>query len=77
MSYQQRIIQNAGTVEYVPVFTTLRNVLLGAGLCYSVEQNNYSHIPLVVIFPSVYAGYHMYKNREKILAEASSIPRLS
>jgi hypothetical protein len=78
MTYHQRILQNAGNVEYVKIFTTSRNVLLGAGLCYSVEHNNYSHIPLVVVFPSIYAGYHMFKNREKILrAAASSIPSLS
>jgi hypothetical protein len=44
-----------------------RNILLGAGLCYAVKQEYYSHIPLIAIFPSVYAGYHMYENKEQLI----------
>jgi hypothetical protein len=43
---------------------TPRNMLLGAGLYYAVEHEKYEHIPIVVICPSVYAGYHLYKHRD-------------
>ncbi len=49
-------------------FTWQRNVLAGAGLAYAWEQEKYWHMPLVVLAPSVYAGYHIFKNRDKIRA---------
>ena len=42
----------------------LRNLLLGAGLHYSIERNEYTHIPLILIFPSIYAGYHAHRNKD-------------
>ena len=35
-------------------------MILGAGLAYAVEQEKYAHIPFVILFPTAYAGYHMY-----------------
>jgi hypothetical protein len=47
------------------MFGTPRNILLGAGLYYAVEERKeYLHIPIVITFPSVYAGYHLYKHRD-------------
>lgn len=48
------------------VFSTTRNVLLGAGLSYSIQNEKYKHIPIIFFFPSIYAGYHMYENKNKI-----------
>jgi hypothetical protein len=48
------------------VFGTTRNLILGAGLCYAVKKEEYSHIPLIVFFPSIYAGYHLYSNKEAV-----------
>ena len=45
---------------------TLRNVLLGASLCHAVEQKEYHHIPIIVVFPSVYSGYHLFANRSEV-----------
>ena len=42
-------------------------VLLGAGLCFAIQTENYLHIPLVVLFPPIYAGYHAYKNKDAIV----------
>ena len=39
---------------------------MGGGLAYSIQQKTYDHIPLVVIFPSVYAGYQAFANRDSI-----------
>jgi hypothetical protein len=47
--------------------TSFRNVLCGGGICYAIEQKNFWHLPAVIIFPSIYAGYQGYKNREQIL----------
>jgi predicted transcriptional regulator with HTH domain len=48
----------------------LSSLLMGAGLCYSIENQTYSHIPIVILFPSVYAGYNIYKNGVKYRPEA-------
>ena len=40
---------------------------LGGGLCYIMEEKKYEHIPVFVLFPSIYCGYNMYKNRDKII----------
>ena len=42
----------------------VRNVLLGAGLCYAIEKENYWHLPVVFVFPSIYAGYQIFQNRD-------------
>ena len=42
----------------------VRNVLLGAGLCYAIEKENYWHLPVVFVFPSKYSGYQIFQNRD-------------
>ena len=49
------------------VYGTVRNILSGAGLCYAVQNKKYEEIPLTILFPSVYAGYHVYKNKEAVI----------
>ncbi len=44
-----------------------RNLLLGAGLCYAVKKEQYFHVPVIIIFPSIYAGYHLYENKELVV----------
>ena len=44
-----------------------RNLLLGAGLCYAVQNERYLHVPLIVVFPLPYAGYHMYKHKDHFI----------
>ena len=39
---------------------------MGCGLAYSVQQERYHHIPVIVVFPSVYAGYHAFNQRDHI-----------
>ena len=41
---------------------------MGGGLAYSIQQETYDHIPLVLIFPSVYTGYQVFSNRDAIAA---------
>jgi len=45
-----------------------RNVMAGMGLCYAIQNENYLHIPIIAIFPSAYAGYHVYKNKDSIVS---------
>jgi hypothetical protein len=49
------------------VYGTVRNLLAGAGLCYAVQNKKYEEIPLTLFVPSVYAGYHVYKNKEDVV----------
>ena len=51
------------TIERLNSISVLRNLLMGATLCYAVEKEKYNHIPIIVIFPSIYAGYQTYSNR--------------
>ncbi len=44
-------------------FTPFRNILLGGGICYAIEQNKIWHVPIAFLFPSIYVGYQGYKNR--------------
>ena len=45
----------------------VRSFLFGAGLSYSMENENYWHIPIILFFPTSYSGYHIYKNKEHII----------
>ena len=56
--------QNIAVQHYV--FGTTRNILAGAGLCYAIQNQNYLEVPLTIFFPSVYAGYHLYKNKDPV-----------
>jgi len=47
-------------------YTSTRSFLLGAGLYYSISLEKYWDVPLVILFPSVYAGYHTFKNRDQV-----------
>lgn len=49
------------------IFGPTRNILLGASLAYAVEKKeNYLHFPIILLFPSIYAGYNIYNNKENI-----------
>jgi hypothetical protein len=39
---------------------------MGAGLAFAISEEKYLHTPVAFVFPSVYAGYQAYKNREHI-----------
>ncbi len=49
------------------IFGTTRNILLGAGLSFAVQKENYIHIPLIFLTPSIYAGYHLYENKGEVI----------
>ena len=55
-------------IEPIKIFThgVVRNLLGGASLCYALEQKAYAHVPLIAIFPSAYAGYQVFQNRERV-----------
>jgi hypothetical protein len=46
---------------------TVRNLLLGASLYYTVEREEYTHIPVIIIFPAIYSGYHAHQNKDAIV----------
>lgn len=48
------------------MFGTTRNILLGTSLAYAIQNKYYLHIPIIIIMPSVYAGYHIYENKNDI-----------
>jgi hypothetical protein len=63
----QRLVTESVKHTTTYVFGTARNILLGAGLSYAIEQENRRHIPLIIIFPSIYAGYHAHQNKDALL----------
>jgi len=52
-------------INYV-IPNTASMFFLGGGLCYIIEEKKYTHLPIVILFPSIYCGYNIYKNRNKI-----------
>lgn len=56
------------TTKYITnyVFGPTRNILLGMSLAYAYEKEKYLHFPIIFLFPSVYAGFNIYKNKESI-----------
>jgi hypothetical protein len=54
-------------------FTSFRNILCGAGIAYAVSEEKYTHIPLAVFIPSIYAGYQAYSNRAAILQAVAQL----
>ena len=44
-----------------------RNLILGAGLGYAVQTENFWHVPIIIITPSVYAGYHLYTKKDDVI----------
>ena len=44
-----------------------RAFLAGAGLCYTVEKKPLYYLPLPLLFPSAYAGYHMFQKKEEVV----------
>jgi hypothetical protein len=63
----QRFITESAKHTTVHMTGTMRNLLLGAGLHYAVQRDEYTHIPLILIFPSIYAGYHLHKNKDVLV----------
>jgi hypothetical protein len=49
------------------IYSSFRNILLGAGMAFAIDQEKYSHIPVCIVFPSIYGGYQTYTNRRNIL----------
>ena len=45
----------------------IRNLFTGMGLYHSIyTEKDYYQIPLPILFPSIYIGYHSYKYSDKI-----------
>jgi hypothetical protein len=59
-------------ITQIQHFGAARNVLLGAGIAYAISEEKYTHVPVAFVFPSIYAGYQAYKNREAIVNFAES-----
>ena len=61
-------LQNEST-KYITnyIVGTPRNVLLGIGLAHAIQNEYYTHIPLIFLTPSVYAGYNAYNNKDNII----------
>jgi hypothetical protein len=61
------------TTESTKVITnyvvgSTRNILLGSGLAYAMQNEFYLHVPVIVVFPSIYAGYQMFSNKDNIIS---------
>ena len=62
-----QIQRMSAPIHYI-IFGTTRNILAGAGLCYAIQQEKYLEIPLTLITPSIYAGYHLFKQKENVIS---------
>jgi len=65
MNYQK--ISTEGVKYITQIYGgSIRNVFLGASVCYAIEKENYSHLPIIFFVPSAYSGYHLFKKREEV-----------
>ena len=46
---------------------TVQNFFLGSGLCYAIQNEKYWDLPLLFLFPGIYAGYNTFKNKDEIV----------
>jgi hypothetical protein len=58
---------------YNYAFGPTRNLLLGAGLCFAIQNKFYTHLPIIVLFPSIYVGYHTFNNKDDIVVWAKNM----
>ena len=57
---------------FVNRFSNLpHNLLFGAGLGWAIENETYAHVPVVLVFPGAYAGYQLWRNREKMFPQCN------
>ena len=54
-------------------FTTFRNMLCGGSIAYAIAEEKYMHLPMAVLFPSIYTGYQAYSNRAAILQTVAQL----
>ena len=65
MQYQKL----AEPIKYITNYHlgSIRNVFLGASLCYAVQNEKYTHLPIIFLVPSIYAGYNLFENKEDVI----------
>lgn len=66
MTFFEKIFPNSIELIHRNRRGVISNLFMGAGLCYAMDQKKFSHIPLVLMFPSAYTGYHIYQNTKNI-----------
>ena len=55
-------IRTFGTVHYVTF-----GLAGGAGMAYAAQREKYLQVPVAFLFPYLYGGYHLYKNKESVV----------
>jgi hypothetical protein len=50
-------------------------MISGAGLSYAIEKEKYTEVPLTIFFPSMYAGYHLFKNKDDVIKMIKDITK--
>ena len=58
-------IQNLAIQHFI--YGPTRSLLAGASLSYAVYNERYLEIPLTIFTPSMYAGYHLFKNKDEVV----------
>ncbi len=61
------ILQQIPTRYVLQHVTPFRSILAGSGFAYAIEKEKYVELPVAFIFPAVYAGYHLYKNKNDFM----------
>lgn len=53
--------------KYIITSNSITGLCFGAGLYYATSKGMYHHYPMIVLCPSAYCGYHIFKNRDTII----------
>jgi hypothetical protein len=61
-SVVNQTIRTFGTVHFISFGTAG-----GVGMAYAVQKEKYWQLPLALVFPYLYGGYHLYKNKDRVV----------
>jgi hypothetical protein len=53
--------------------TYISNLVMGAGFAYAISNEKPLHLPVVYIFPSIYAGYQLFRNQDAIFEKVKKV----
>jgi hypothetical protein len=60
-------MQQAPTILMGAFTGPVRNLIMGGTLCYAIQQERYWHIPVILLTPSIYAGYNLFENKVEVM----------
>ncbi len=61
-----KILSDVSEPISIRITTYMTNLFRGIGIAYCIEKEKYMHLPITLMFPSIYLGYQIFTNKEYI-----------